>query len=134
MHGSSGSRGQLADAELRIRELQVDVEQSRQHELLAGAGDLLGALLGGSRRSSGLSRAARRRRDTVTSQTRLGSAAQQMSEKTFELQELEDELATEVVEIADRWQETAERIEPLEIPLEKSDVQVGPLMLVWVPK
>ena len=47
--------------------------------------------------------------------------------------ELEEELAAEVAEITGRYDTAAAEIEEVEIPLEKSDVRVADLRLVWIP-
>ncbi len=48
-------KNQLATAERRTRELEVDTQSRKQQELVAGAGDLLSVFLGGKRRSRSLS-------------------------------------------------------------------------------
>jgi hypothetical protein len=126
-------KDQLAAAEARMRELETDVSTRRQAEVVSGAGDLLGALLGGRRRTSGLSRAASRRAQTKRTEERLDTAAAKVADKQSELEELEDELAAEITDIAGRWEQAAATVEPVEIPLEKTDVRVEPLVLVWVP-
>ena len=42
-------------------------------------------------------------------------------------------LADEVAAIVDDWTAKGGQIEELEIPLEKSDVKLADLRLVWVP-
>ena len=56
-----------------------------------------------------------------------------MSEKQEALADLEADLADELAAIADEWDDKAAAIEPLEIPLSKSDVRVTELVLVWMP-
>lgn len=125
---------QLATAENRVRELSVDVEQRRQEELVSGAGDLLGAFLGGRRRSSGLSRAASRRSQTRRTQERLRSAEDKMNAKLAALDDLEDELAQEFQEISSKWDEIAQNVETVEIGLEKTDISVDDLGVIWIPR
>jgi K+/H+ antiporter YhaU regulatory subunit KhtT len=50
-----------------------------------------------------------------------------------ELVELEDELAEEIASITDELQARAGRVEEVEIPLEKTDIRVTDLRLLWVP-
>ncbi len=111
----------------------MDVDSRRQQELISGAGDLLGALLGGRRRSSGLSRAASRRSQTKRTQERLSSAEEKLQDRAEDLSVLEEELTDEVMEITDKWNAFAQNIESVEIPLEKTDVQVASLDLLWLP-
>ncbi len=126
-------RDQISTAERRVQDLEADVSSRREQEMLSGAGDLLGAILGGRRRSSSISRAASRRSQTKKTESRLETAVDAMEEKAAALLELEDQLETDVLEIADRWNRAAESIEPVEIPLEKADVSVEPLTLTWLP-
>jgi hypothetical protein len=125
-------KDQLANAERRVADLEGDVSSRRQEEVLSGAGDLLGALLGGRRRSSSLSRAASRRSQTRRTEQRLDTAVAAVEDKAADLVALEDDLETEVLEITQTWDEAAGRIEPVEIPLEKTDVSVTDLSLVWL--
>ncbi len=126
-------KDKLRTAERRVRDLTVEVEARRSEELLSGAGDLLGAILGGRRRSSALSRAAARRRQTRQLEQRLASAQERQQDLTADLAELEDELADEIEAIGARWQDAADQVEELTVPLEASDVRVEPPVLVWIP-
>ncbi|MGH8957927.1 MAG: hypothetical protein ACRDVK_04555, partial [Acidimicrobiia bacterium] len=125
-------RDQLATAQRRMSDLEVDVAARRQQEVVSGAGDLLGALLGGRRRSS-ISRAASRRSQTRRTEARRDSAAGAIADKQSDLEALEDDLAAEIDAIRAEWDDKAAHIEELEIPLEKVDIQVSELKLVWVP-
>lgn len=125
-------RDQLAAAQRRISDLEADVAARRQQEVVSGAGDLLGALLGGRRRSS-ITRAASRRSQTRRTEARRDSAAEALADKQADLEALEDDLAAEIDAIRTEWDDKAALIEELEIPAEKVDVQVSELKLVWVP-
>jgi hypothetical protein len=127
------ARAALAKAENRVRDLEADVASKQQEELLSGAGDLLGALLGGRRRSNPLGDAARRRAASQRARTRAEAAAQSVDDEQAELVELEDELAEEIVSITDELRAKAGRVEEEEIPLEKTDVRVTDLRLLWIP-
>jgi hypothetical protein len=127
------ARTALAKAENRVRDLEADVSSKQQEELLSGAGDLLGALLGGRRRSNPLGGAARRRAASQRARTRADAAYQSVDEEQAELIELEDELAEEIASITDEMQAKAARVEEVEIPLEKTDIRVADLRLLWVP-
>jgi hypothetical protein len=130
----------LRTVELRAQELEVDVDQRKGQELLAGAGDLIGALLGGRSATTKLARAARsmrsvssRRSQTVRTRERLDTAEEKAETKQAEIETLERELAAELVAIADKWDGLAGEIETLAIGLERSDVQVDEVALVWLP-
>jgi hypothetical protein len=125
-------RGQLATAERQVSGLDADVAARRQQEVVSGAGDLLGALLGG-RRSSSISRAASRRSQTKRTEIRRDTASSSVVTKQTALDDLEEDLASDVNAITAEWDDKAARIEEVEIPLEKVDVKVTELKLVWVP-
>lgn len=124
---------QLRTAENRVRELETDVSSRRQDELVRGAGDLLGIFLGGRRRSSGLSRAASRRGQTRRIQERLHTAEDKVSAKLETLDDLEDDLGVDFEKISSKWEEAAADVATLEIGLEKSDIQIEELALLWIP-
>jgi hypothetical protein len=126
-------KDQLSIAARRARELEADTQSRRQQELVAGAGDLLSVFLGGKRRSRSLSGAASRRSQTVRTQERLRSAQEKMSDKAADLEDLEDDLAGDLMEITDRWNDAAREIQTIEIGLEKTDIAVDEMALVWVP-
>ena len=126
-------KDQLATAERRTRELEADTQSRRQQELVAGAGDLLSVFLGGKRRSRSLSGAASRRSQTVRTQERLRSAQEALTDKAEDLEDLEDALATDLMEITDRWNDAARDVQTIEIGLEKTDIAVDEMALVWVP-
>ena len=56
-----------------------------------------------------------------------------VAEKVDELDELEAELATTLIEIDDAWRRKAEAIDVATIPLEKRDITIDELVLVWLP-
>ncbi|HVR32705.1 MAG TPA: DUF87 domain-containing protein [Acidimicrobiia bacterium] len=120
-------------AEHRVRELQSDVEARRQTELLSGAGDLLGAILGGRRGSTGLRQAANRRNQTKRTAERLDTADDRLAIEREQLADLEADLARDVEDIAEKWDGAASNVEVFEIGLERSDVRVEPLRLLWLP-
>ncbi len=127
------AQNRMAQAERRLRELDVDVGQRRQQEMIAGAGELLGMFLGGRRRVRSLSGLASRRSQTRRTQERLTSAEEKVAEQQEAIAELEQELAEEIEEIWNKWRETAQEIEEFEVTLEKNDISLDELVLFWAP-
>lgn len=125
------ARDRKAQAERRVRELETDVGTSRQQEVVAGAGEILSLFLGGRRRIRSLSGAASRRAQTVRTQERLQSAAEQMEDHDQAIRELEDELARELQEGWTKWENAARSVSAVEVPLEKTDVRVEEMLLFW---
>ncbi len=115
-----------------MADLDADIGERRQDEVLSGAGDLLGAMLGGRRRNT-ISRAASRRSQTRQMEARRDKAVGRKESKLAALADLEDDLAEEVTSITAEWDDKAALIESIEIPLEKVDTKVVDMKLVWVP-
>ena len=126
-------KGQLRTAERRVQELEVDVSSRKQTELISGAGDLLGALLGGRRRSRSLSGVANRRSQTRRTTERLETAMDKVDDKLAALDELEDELADDLQTIVAKWDDAAATVETIEVGLEKTDMRIEEVSLVWIP-
>ena len=104
---------------------------------MTGAGDLLGAVFGGrggartiARKVGGL---ATRRSRTSEAGQRVETASNRVEEKAQALADLEADMAAELAAIGAEWDEKALAIETLEVPLEKSDIRVSSLALVWIP-
>lgn len=127
----------MREAERRVEELDEEKTARGRDELLAGAGSILSAFLGGRSRTRGLvstiTGASRRRRMTASAHSRLETAADKVDLLSAEMQALEDELAEALVDIDERWAAKAEAVEALSVGLEKSDIVVDELALVWVP-
>ncbi len=123
----------IRKAEHRVRELESDVGARKQTELLSGAGDLLGALLGGKRTATGLRSAASRRNQTRRVEERRDTAADRLEMQQDALVNLESDLAGDVEDITGKWETAATQVEEAAIPLARSNVEVEPLRLLWLP-
>jgi len=121
----------LAAAERRAAEIEVDLRGKRTQELVSGAGDLLGMLLGGRKSATGLRRAASRRSQSRSTKQRLETAQAKIDDAADELVSLEDELEEAVLEITGRYEKIASRIDEVAFGLESDDVKVAPLRMVW---
>lgn len=129
----SAVQDQLRTAEIRVREIAGDLENQRQKEILSGAGDVLTGLLGGRRRSPSLRGIASRRAQVKKAQDRLVTAETRFSDKALALEQLEDDLTTEILRITAEWDDKAERVSSMEIGLEKDDITIQELRVVWIP-
>ena len=125
--------GQLRNAELRVHELEADVAVRQQQEVLSGAGDLLGSILGGRRRSGTIRSIASRRAQTQKAQLRLDTAEAKQADTYAKLVQLEDDLQETILEETREWNDLVDDVEPIEIGLEQDDVEVVALRLVWIP-
>jgi len=134
-------RDAIERAQDRVEQLEVDKESRRSHELIAGVGDLLGAFLGGKRNTRSITQragrvakgASSRRATSARTSERLRIAEEKLGAQEVKLDELEEDLLEELAELNDEWEERARQIETVEIGLEKSDVSVDELALLWMP-
>ncbi len=126
-------REQMASAQARYQEADAIAAAKSEETVLGTAGDLLGAFLGGKSGSTALNKAASRRTAAAKAEAKAESEATKYHAKAAELDQLEQELADEVNAIVAEHQEMAGQIDELEIPLEKSDIRIVDVKLVWVP-
>jgi hypothetical protein len=126
------AKDQLATAHRRMEELEMDVDTRRRDEWMGGASDVLGVLLGG-RRGRSLSGAGRRRSQTQRTEQRLRTAEAKVQDQVDAVAEMEQDLVHEVEDIEDKWEEAASELEEIEVGLEKNDITVDEVSLVWVP-
>ena len=99
---------------------------------MSGAGTVLGVLLG-RRNTRSMSTAASKRSRTKKAQRRLEAAQRKAGGEAEDLEELEADLSTAVADVAAEWAQKAADIDVVEIGLEKSDIDVADLTLVWLP-
>lgn len=127
----------IAKAEDRLREAESKADNSRSDEILSGVGDVLGSLLGGKKSGrsilGGLRRAGSKRKSREAASERVRTAENRLAEKIDEMEELELELADTVEDIVEDWSDKAAEITEFEVSLEKTDISVDSLKLVWMP-
>ncbi len=128
------ARDQAERAERRLRELDVDVSSRRQQEIVSGAGTLIGMFLGGRRSTRSLSTIASKRSQTRRTEERRRTAEARLADEQEDIVELEDQLAADLEEIWTTWRDHATEIEPLEVGLEKNDIDVSSLRVFWAPR
>jgi hypothetical protein len=132
------ARVALDTASDRVDQARAAQDTRRTSDLAAGAGALLGAVLGGKRRARSMARDVGR---VLTGRGRSGEAAQRVEtarnrvdERQQALADLEADLATELTAIDDEWAAKAAEVETVDVPLEKGDIRVTSLVLAWVPR
>ncbi len=132
---------QIQAAEDRAEMLGTQRKGRRSEEILSTAGSILGGLLSGRRSRGGIlgsvlgkaGSAAGRRTRTAAAGDRLDAAENKLEGLHRQLEELETELTQEVTDIDAKWMATAKNISTLQVGLERTDVNVTQLALVWVP-
>jgi hypothetical protein len=121
----------------RAAETRSSATNRRTQEIVSDAGSLLGSLFGGRRSARSIARSAggamARRGQSAQATKRVESAQNRVQDKQDALADLHDDLAADLQDIAAAWDAKAALIEPLSIPLEKSDIAIADLSLVWMP-
>jgi len=124
---------QIDAARLRIDEVAVDVETRRQEEMMSGAGTLIG-LLTGRRSTRSLSSAASKRSMVRKAEQRLRTAETKYTGLIEDLEELGDDLDEEILGIDSEWRGKAGEIDVIDVGLEKTDISIEEIALVWIPR
>jgi hypothetical protein len=104
--------------------------ESQQVDQTAGfLSDVVGSFLGGRKRSRSLARP----KSTAADSARLQSANRQLVDFQQDIAELEGELQGELAAIVAAWDAKAADVQVMAVRLEKTDVAVDEVALVWVP-
>jgi DNA helicase HerA-like ATPase len=123
---------QFEAAQRRADEIAVDLQGAKRSEWTDVAGTVIDFLSG--RRSTRRAGSTARQRATVRSkEQRLRSARDKAADREETIEDLEDELVEELDELAEAWEEKAGDIEELEIGLERADIAVDEIFVVWIP-
>jgi hypothetical protein len=127
----------LALARQRVEELSAEERSRQADELVAGAGEVLGALFGGRRSARSIARAAgtlaSRRGTSTRTRARRETAAAKVEQVQDDLEELELEILEEVKAIDEKWDAVAAAVDTVAIRPEAADVRVDRLAVVWAP-
>lgn len=130
-------RATMAKDQERLSSAETTASTSKTDELISGAGSVFGALMGGRRSSSSIATAVRsvasKRGRSTKAKEKVEQYAARLEDHQEGLGELEANLADAIVEIDERWAEVATLTEVQQVPLEKNDINVTQLALVWVP-
>jgi phage host-nuclease inhibitor protein Gam len=132
-------RDKLMAARSKVDQYSIDAQSSQADDLLSTAGGLLGTFLGGRGGTRSLARqmsrtlgpAASRRR--ASTGQKLGAAADRLATLQRDAADLEADLAGEIAAIDQAWTDKAAAVETVPIALEKTDVDVASLSLLWFP-
>ncbi len=131
----------IEKAEDRIREAKFDAftrqREQKTSQMLDIAGGVLGGLLGGRTTTrtitSSIRRSQSKARMAGRAEERMRTAENRYNDLMGDRQELEDALAEDLYEIQDEWAEKAGNIESMTVGLEKTDISIDDVALVWIP-
>jgi len=131
----------IQKAEDKLRELEFDAasrkKDQRTSQVLDIAGGLLGGLLGGrsTTRSitSGIRRSQSKGRMAAKADERLKTAENRYEELIDDRDALEETLADDLMQIQDEWSDKVSDIESMNVGLEKTDITIDEITLIWIP-
>ncbi len=134
-------QSQIHTAEGRADVLEAEQKGRRNDEIFSTAGSILGDLFGGRKSRGGMigsvlrksGSAAGKRGRTSAAGERLDAAESKIQQLHQQMEDLEGELTQEVTDIDAKWMTISKNITTLPVTLEKSDVKVTQLSLVWIP-
>ena len=132
----------IQKAEDKLRELEFDTssrkKDQRTSQVLDIAGGLLGSLLGGRRSTrsmvtTGIRRSQSKGRMAARAEERLKTAENRYNELMENREDLEDQISEDLFAIQSEWAEKIPNIESLTVGLEKADINIDDVALVWMP-
>ena len=125
------------EAQRREEEVKAQVRANRTSSLISVGTSILGAFLGGRSNTRAIARSVGRAATgtarSAAGGTRVGNAGERVEAKAGDLAALQTQLQEELVEIDGRWNDVGKAITHEQIPLERTDIRVAQLAVVWVP-
>jgi hypothetical protein len=129
------ARAALAAAQDKVEVQAAQAKAARNDGVVGAVGDLLGGFLGGKGNVRSMSRSISRSQGRAsTAGKRLESASNRAEEKQDALANLEQEFEADLSAVHAEAEAAAAAIDTLQVPLEKTDVKVVDIALVWVPR
>jgi len=132
----------IKKAEDKLREIQFDAASRKKDQTTSAvidiAGGVLGSLLGGRRSTrsmitSGVRRSQSKGRMAQKASERLKTAEHRYADLIEDRDELEEALSDDLNDIQDEWSEKVHEIESFIVGLEKTDITIDDVALVWIP-
>ena len=129
------ARAALAAAQDKVEVQAAQAKAARNDGVVGAVGDLLGGFLGGKTSVRSMTRSMSRSQGRAsTAGKRLESASNRAEEKQDALADLEQEFEADLAAAHAEAEAAAAAIDTLQVPLEKTDVKVVDIALVWVPR
>jgi hypothetical protein len=129
------ARAALAAAQDKVEVQAAQAKAARNDGVIGAVGDLLGGFLGGKGNVRSMTRSMSRSQGRAsTAGKRLESASNRAEEKQDALANLEQEFEADLAAVHAEAEAAAAAIDTMDVPLEKTDVKVVDIALVWVPQ
>jgi len=115
---------------VKLEKLKGEYNSKKVEEYISIGETVLGLLLGSKSRRV-LSTAARKRRMTSTTTGRIKEGEMKISQYEEELESFKEELEDKIADLEDRYYEMADNIENFEVRLEKDDIIISEVSILW---
>jgi hypothetical protein len=119
--------------ERELAQDEADHEARKREELLSAGESVLG-FLSGRRSRRAISTASRKRRMTQQAKADIEESVEAIEDWGAQIQDLREELEEEIAEVTERWAETIDVVEEVEVRAKKADISVEAFGLAWVPR
>ena len=130
-------RDAIDKAEDKVREVQSDKKRRGLDAVVSAAGGLLGSFLGGRKNTKSVlttvTRTIGKERMRGQAGERLETAKNRLEGQHEELADLEQELTDKLTAIQAEYDAKAANIESISIELEKTDITIDEIAVVWIP-
>lgn len=131
----------IEKAEDKVRETRFDAfsrqRDQRTNQVLDIAGGVLGGILGGRSRTrsltAGIRRSQSKSRMIAKAQERVATAENRYQSLVDDRAALEEEISEDLLDIQEEWSDKAANVESMTVGLEKTDISIDEVVLVWIP-
>ncbi len=130
----SALEAKLAAAQEKASVAEAQQQAIQGQQMGSVVGSLLGSFLGGRRNTRALARSVTGGgRSSAAASARAQAAGERLAQLQQDAVELEEELKQELTAIDAEWEAKASDVQVTRVPLEKVDVAVTQVNLVWIP-
>jgi len=112
---------------------EAEYEARKRKELLSAGESVLGFLTG-CRSRRAISSASRKRHLTQQAKADVEESLEAIEDYEAQIQDWREELEEEIAEVTERWAETIDVVEKVEVRAKKADITVDAFGLAWVPR
>lgn len=125
----------LAREQRELAEDQAEYEARKREELISAGESVIGLLgvFGGRRRTTGLSRAARKRRLTAAARADIQESDAEIAGLKDEIEDMRRDMEQEAEAITEKWAAVLDEVETYAVKPRRSDVQLEVVALGWAP-
>jgi hypothetical protein len=118
--------------ERELAQDEAEYEARKREELLSAGESMLGFLTGRRSRRT-ISIASRKRRMTQEAKADVEESLEAIEDYEAQSQDLGEELEEEIAEVTERWAETIDVVNKVQVRAKKADINIEAFGLAWMP-